>query len=686
MEDLLYKNYRITEVANWLSDDSIVKLPVIQRGFVWKPSQIETLWDSLFRGFPIGSFLLSRTGDSLYLLDGQQRCTSIALGFYNPWAMNEQDHKTIGNLKNLPVIWIDTAPLSMSSTQKYVFRVVTRSHPWGYQCTNNNNMLSVSYRKEASRLYKDLFNQGTYTNLRATERFPYDSNIPIPLSFLLESATKENSKHDLLTLCRHWIPEELKTRGLQQSEENYYIQLEKQLETKEMDCLMDTAKSILEKMCFPTIQLSDKILLEEDSSEDPTLFVRLNSQGTKVSNEDLMYSLFKSIYPKSKELVDTIGLSFIPPSRVILLTARLVLSENKYVASISLPQFRNLIKNKDNVFRLKLEHVIGSFEDSPIKKIIDRAIEILEYNNVPHIVIKKFIRESPNGFLLLLHWLYDNFDNEEWNINLNDELKRKICARLFRNHWFGNMDYMVSQKWLHVKDPNFWDKDVENIGWIYEYPFVAPSTLESFLINRLQDAIENHNIGLEDDTIWKIWESRILKNDDIEDIEWHQRIKNGWIDFLWRLLNVRDKSLILLAQRDYINKTFAEYNQLEDLEDSNTPWDWDHIYPQSWVYHQRNIDDRTRLWEWRIGNFRAMSLTDNRSENNNLSPAERFNSVNNDYFIKDNDLEFWKKLDQDHRFIKATDNEYVLIHAKAIIKRSVNIYQNFLEMFGINYS
>ena len=32
-------------------------LPAIQREFVWRPNQIECLFDSLMRGYPIGSFL-----------------------------------------------------------------------------------------------------------------------------------------------------------------------------------------------------------------------------------------------------------------------------------------------------------------------------------------------------------------------------------------------------------------------------------------------------------------------------------------------------------------------------------------------------------------------------------------------------------------------------------------------------
>jgi len=73
-----------------------LRLPEIQRSYVWKPAQVAGLVDSLYRGYPSGSILLwettelvtekdlSSTGASgvsmikpLYLLDGQQRLTSL---------------------------------------------------------------------------------------------------------------------------------------------------------------------------------------------------------------------------------------------------------------------------------------------------------------------------------------------------------------------------------------------------------------------------------------------------------------------------------------------------------------------------------------------------------------------------------------------------------------------------------
>src|SRR5688572_29005388 len=73
-----------------------LRLPEIQRSYVWKPAQVAGLIDSLYRGYPSGSILLwetteqvtekdlSSTGPTgvtmvkpLYLLDGQQRLTSL---------------------------------------------------------------------------------------------------------------------------------------------------------------------------------------------------------------------------------------------------------------------------------------------------------------------------------------------------------------------------------------------------------------------------------------------------------------------------------------------------------------------------------------------------------------------------------------------------------------------------------
>jgi hypothetical protein len=81
-------------------DSGEIRLPLMQRDYVWKPKKVVRLLDSLYRRWPIGSFYVwqttndrptrARAGkiqqpkhlDSFFgfLLDGQQRLTSLSLG------------------------------------------------------------------------------------------------------------------------------------------------------------------------------------------------------------------------------------------------------------------------------------------------------------------------------------------------------------------------------------------------------------------------------------------------------------------------------------------------------------------------------------------------------------------------------------------------------------------------------
>ncbi|SDE07189.1 GmrSD restriction endonuclease domain-containing protein [Glycomyces harbinensis] len=87
-------NWQLSQLVSQISTGA-VRLPEVQRGYVWKPIQVASFVDSLYRGYPIGSLLFWRSdvqpltreadidavpgesGAPLYLLDGQQRLTSL---------------------------------------------------------------------------------------------------------------------------------------------------------------------------------------------------------------------------------------------------------------------------------------------------------------------------------------------------------------------------------------------------------------------------------------------------------------------------------------------------------------------------------------------------------------------------------------------------------------------------------
>jgi hypothetical protein len=96
---------KITDVIDRLRKDEFL-IPTFQRDFVWQPENIRKLWDSIYRFYPVGSLLYGETDSYLhthrrlggfnfphdedtvkkfkewkYILDGQQRATSLLVSF-----------------------------------------------------------------------------------------------------------------------------------------------------------------------------------------------------------------------------------------------------------------------------------------------------------------------------------------------------------------------------------------------------------------------------------------------------------------------------------------------------------------------------------------------------------------------------------------------------------------------------
>jgi hypothetical protein len=75
-------------------DDGDIGLPDIQRPFVWEPAKVRDLFDSMYRGYPVGYLLFwanaftnghtrqigsgtKQSAPQLLIVDGQQRLTSL---------------------------------------------------------------------------------------------------------------------------------------------------------------------------------------------------------------------------------------------------------------------------------------------------------------------------------------------------------------------------------------------------------------------------------------------------------------------------------------------------------------------------------------------------------------------------------------------------------------------------------
>lgn len=118
-EKYTVRDYSVEQILNFINTNEIA-IPEIQRPFVWKGKQVRDLIDSLYKGYPTGYLIISKSPDlklkdgsksigKKIMIDGQQRVTAMMTALagyevfnadfkkdrikiaYNPFAKNDED-------------------------------------------------------------------------------------------------------------------------------------------------------------------------------------------------------------------------------------------------------------------------------------------------------------------------------------------------------------------------------------------------------------------------------------------------------------------------------------------------------------------------------------------------------------------------------------------------------------------
>lgn len=118
-------------------------IPEFQRGFVWKPTQVRDLAESLWLDYPIGSLLVWNSGQAeervavdaqrpgQWLVDGQQRTTALCVLFGRKpywWPSSDEWNKTLKrydirfdiDAKEPPFFWVANAGIRRAKSNRYV--------------------------------------------------------------------------------------------------------------------------------------------------------------------------------------------------------------------------------------------------------------------------------------------------------------------------------------------------------------------------------------------------------------------------------------------------------------------------------------------------------------------------------------------------------------------------------------
>jgi len=235
-------------------------LPAIQREFVWKPEQIEILFDSLMRDYPIGSFLFWSVGKE-------------NIGDYQFYEFIREYHE-----KN------------------------TTHNPKANIIDEDKITAILDGQQRLTALYIGM--KGTYAYKIPYKR--WDNYAAFPKRKLYLNLLKESKEYDRKFEFKFLTKEEAKKNG----DDTYWFEVGKILKLKEPvevnEYLIEKELSTLEKekakFANSTLFKLQKIIhdvecinyfLEKDEKLDKVLniFIRVNSGGTKLSYSDLLLSI-----------------------------------------------------------------------------------------------------------------------------------------------------------------------------------------------------------------------------------------------------------------------------------------------------------------------------------------------------------------------------------------------------------
>lgn len=688
---------QLHELANWYYPkpgiEPTVGIPRIQRGLVWSPQQIELLWDSILRGYPMGCFVVSNAVEDqkkrndedtkLQLLDGQQRSNTIALGFHNPFEATTDEETS-------SILWLDLNPNLEElnrTTRKFAFRLTKKAHPWGYKLNEESGILTASEIRASIECHIKKPNDEPLTRPLPTDLAPHKATYPVPMAMLLKATEKsinnaqkgwENLKCQLSKLDLPWANLAVSSEDAQ----------------KGFISLWDSLR-LVHNAEIAMIEMPSELVIgdnNEGTSNIELLFNRLNTKGTSLGEEELQYSLIKAYLPQVDDVVDTIETLRMRPSRIVHLAIRAALtdpsSESMY-QEISTTELRQIMRATDpqsnDVIKSQRAQIVTYFEKANgthLQKLCKRIDCWLSYsdtnysinqNKLPNFIISEMASHNKEVFLLLLIWAEKDVIEEDL-INVLPGLTTALC-------------------WLSDKAKN----RLQNCNTLYKNTYKS-ITLEKVKAG-IQEANKNQSLpliqspeslasfikdphSLEGDNFkkWDWWHNLIIKPNDEKQDEIDSRNHQYWPCICMMNWN---KSILLYHQRDYLWVNFKEYDQanVELWDGHNRPWDYDHILARSVVVTKRSTDvnykEVCKKFVDTNGNFWACSFEDNRGYNDGHMEQKMEDIAKDasyDLNIKEGFLHGKATIEEEHKAKQFCEHTY---------KRSLKIYADWYTNSGI---
>jgi hypothetical protein len=383
-----------------------------------------------------------------------------------------------------------------------------------------------------------------------------------------------------------------------------------------------------------------------DAAHDPLnmLFERISSNGTRLSPEDLLFSMIKQVYPESHDLVyeihKEVGRLMTAPDYVMT-ALRLARAgqDGDDNANPSAKEFHRFLKDPSllakqplGALRRLIEPAADGGENSLVRAFME-LIDLLAYGRkldgqadpgLPQVLMPYLGRPL---LQILLCWLVPVIDSGAADQKLLDDSRDELLR--FVLFWLlckrdAKTSYLASKKAFEylrryqeeIKARPFPGKELYN-----EIVRKNPAQDQLFISIAVPDALEK-SLNVTPQAKWRTMIERFKEKTDQNLIDLFERFWGFTPMLLW-------------LQRDWLgqSETFPDYKPLagrDENDKDSVPYDFDHLVPQAhWSDmrssvqpHSKVIDDAKAAFEKRwirrelgnaIGNFRIIGSSENRA-------------------------------------------------------------------------
>lgn len=399
----------IAEVMQGISKNKYV-LPSIQREYVWDSDQIETLFDSLMRGYPIGTFLF-------WEISKDHVTDYDFYGFINNYHENKSTHNKKVDLKGSDGV---TAVLDGQQrlTSLYVGLKGTYAYKLKYLSRNNQNAYPI--RK-------------LYLNLLAS---PTDSDNEYDFQFLTDKEV-ENSQEAFWFEVGSIL--DMKTDGDVFLFVNDNISYSDKFDySKEQSKFAINALSRLYNVINKDGIISYYRERSAELDKVLNIFIRVNSGGTKLSYSDLLLSIASAQWEKHDareeitdfvDYINGIGDGFRINKDFVLKTS-LVLSD-----------FSDIAFKVDNFNKSNMMKIEENWDN--IKTAITQAINLVSSFGYSGETLNSNNALIPIAYYFLKIGLPNNFVSSSNTKDIRAKIKKWLIQSLLKRVFSGQPDNVI---------------------------------------------------------------------------------------------------------------------------------------------------------------------------------------------------------------------------------------------------